>query len=456
MTHKELIAKRKEVLAAAKVLADKAHTDEGVTDEEATECEQHLAEAADLKEEILAAEARQVRHAALSAGVSAEAEWDSQPQAQISAPANPVAASPPSDPVIVGGRDATRFGSFGEQLCAIRDAASASGMLNIDPRLIQAAITGSGTTIGSEGGFLVQEDFASEILRLSHQGSEIVSRVRKIPIGPNADGLTLNAIAESSRATGSRWGGVRVYRKAQGAQGSATKPLLRQVKLSLKKLFGLWYATDELLQDSTAMEAVARQAFSEEIGFTIEDEIINGDGASQMKGLLVSQALVTVSKETGQAAKTLVKKNLDKMFSRCWAPSRMNSIWLYNQDIEPQLLSLTQDVGTGGVPVYLPPGGTIANSPYGSLYGRPMIPVEHCQTLGTKGDILLVDLSQYIMIEKGGVKTDSSIHLRFDYDETVFRWIVRNDGMTPWDQALTTAHGDSTTTLSPFVALASR
>lgn len=449
----KLVADREAAIAAGQAIIKTAiDAGEDLTDEQFVEVEAH----ADKAKELKAAIDRANKQAALVATLADQAAWGSQAQARVTTPPTPAPEPAPTHVEITGGRDATRFGSFGEQLCAIRDAASAQGMLNIDPRLNQAAITGSGTTIGSEGGFLVQEDYASEILRLAHSGSQIVSRVRKIPIGANSDGLTINVIAESSRATGSRWGGVQVYRKAQGAQGTASKPTLRQVKWSLKKLFGLWYATDELLADSTAMENIAQTAFSEEIAFVIEDEIINGDGASQMKGILNSQAMVTVAKESGQAAKTIEKENIDKMFSRCWAPSRMKAIWLYNQDIEPQLFSMTQDVGTGGVPVYLPPGGTLANSPYGSLYGLPTIPVEHCQTLGTKGDLLLVDLTQYIMIEKGGVKADSSIHLRFDYDETVFRWIVRNDGQTPWDQALTTAHGGASTKLSPFIALATR
>ncbi len=450
----QLVAGREtEIAAAQKILADVEKAGEEITDEQLEEVEAHTAKAQELKTAI----DRANKAASLAATLTEAAAWGNQAQSRVTAPVSPAADPPPTHVEIVGGRDSTSFGSFGEQLCAIRDAASANGMMNIDPRLNQAAISGSGTTIGSEGGFLVQEDFASEILRLAHSGSQIVNRVRKIPIGGNSDSLTINVIAESSRATGSRWGGVQVYRKAQGAQGTAKKPTLRQVKWSLKKLFGLWYATDELLADSTAMENIAKTAFSEEIAFTIEDETLNGDGASQMKGILSSQSLVTVAKETGQASATIVKENIDNMFSRCWAPSRMNAIWLYNQSIEPQLFGMSQAVGTGGVPVYLPPGGTLANSPYGSLYGLPTIPVEHCQTIGTKGDLILADLSQYIMIEKGGVKTDSSIHLRFDYDETVFRWIVRNDGQTPWDQALTPAHGSgSTKTLSPFVTLAAR
>jgi HK97 family phage major capsid protein len=44
--------------------------------------------------------------------------------------------------------------------------------------------------------------------------------------------------------------------------------------------------TDELLQDSTALTAIASQAFSEEIMFMTEDAIVEGTGAGQPLGYL--------------------------------------------------------------------------------------------------------------------------------------------------------------------------
>jgi HK97 family phage major capsid protein len=458
---KKLAAERKAEFDAAKAITDAAKTEgRDVTDDELATVTGHLDKAEEIQAQIDASNKAEAARASVQARIDASASWATQVPANSPAPANPANATVPngtppvSDVRITGGRDSLSYASLGEQLFAIKSAGSPGGMMDVDPRLLQAAISGSGSTIGSDGGFLVQTDFSSEILRLAHEESPIMKLVRKIQISSDSDSLVMNAIAGTSRASGSRWGGVTVTRTPQGGQGSDSKPTLRQVKWDLKKLFGLWYATDELLKDATAMQSIASQAFAEEIAFVSADEIVNGDGSTQMQGYMNSNAVVTVAKESNQASKTIVKENIDKMFSRCWAPSRMKSVWTINQDVEPELFNLTQDVGTGGTAVYLPPGGTLANSPFGTLYGRPVIPTEHNQTLGTKGDITLVDLSQYIMIEKGGVEAAASIHLRFDYDETVFRWIVRNDGKTPWSSALTPAKG--TNTLSPFVALATR
>jgi len=350
------------------------------------------------------------------------------------------------------------FRTFGDQLTAIVRAGRTG---EIDPRLLQLrAISGASETVPADGGFLVQTDFASEIVSRSYEMGQLLSRVRRIPVGPNSNGLKMPGIDETSRVTGSRWGGVQVYRTGEAGDLTSKKPKTRMMEWSLKKLTGLAYATDELLQDSTAMEAVLSQAFQEELTFAVENEIMSGSGAGQMQGIMNSNSLVTVAKETSQVATTFVAENAIKMWSRCWARSRPNAVWFINQDVEPQLLQMNIKIknvagseNVGGMPVYLQ-AGTIAGSPYGTLFGRPVIPVEYCQTLGTVGDVVLFDLSQYIMIEKGGVQTASSMHVRFLNDEQTFRWTMRNDGMPTWNAALTPFKG--TNTLSPFVCTATR
>jgi HK97 family phage major capsid protein len=141
------------------------------------------------------------------------------------------------------------------------------------------------------------------------------------------------------------------------------------------------------------------------------------------------------------------------MWSRLYAPSRPNSVWLINQDVEPELHKMGLETKTpiAGALVYMPPGG-LSQAPYGTLMGRPVIPIEVCQTMGTSGDIILADLSQYILIDKGGLQSASSIHFKFTTDETAFRFVFRVDGQPWWSTALVPFKGTSNT-LSPFVVL---
>ena len=339
-----------------------------------------------------------------------------------------------------------RFANFGEQLIAVYNAAQPNRPV-IDERLLNSA-SGANESVPSDGGFLVQTDFATELLKNAYETGILAPKCKKIPISTNANGLKINALDDSSRANGARWGGIQTYWENEADQLIASKPKFRTMDLSLKKLTGLCYATDELLQDASALQSVITQGFAEEFGFKIDDVILNGTGSGQPLGILNSPALVTVEKENGQTDKITVE-NLIKMWSRCWGRSRSNAVWYINQELEPYLYTLT----VGDKPVYIPAGG-LSEKPYGTLFGRPVVPLEQCSAAGSVGDIILGDLSQYLLIDKGGINAASSIHVRFLYDESVFRFIYRVDGQPIWNKPITPYKGSST--LSPFVTLAAR
>lgn len=339
-----------------------------------------------------------------------------------------------------------RFSSFGEQLMAAYRAAMPGG--KVDERLSTRAASGLNETTPSDGGFLVQQDFVAELLKRTYETGILASKVKKIPISTNANGMKINAIDEDSRANGSRWGGVQTYWEGEADEITASKPKFRQMELSLKKLTGLCYATDELLQDAAALEAVIRQAFAEEFGFKIDDAILSGSGEGEPLGILNSGAIVTVAKEASQTD-TITVENLIKMWNRMWSRSRANAVWYINQELEPYLYTLK----IGDKPVYIPAGG-LSEKPYGTLFGRPVVPIEQCSAAGEVGDIILADIGQYLLIDKGGIKSASSIHVRFLYDENVFRFIYRVDGKPIWTKPLTPYKGSAT--VSPFVTLAKR
>lgn len=341
------------------------------------------------------------------------------------------------------------FVGLGEQMQAVHRAAVVHDR---DPRLVAAAL-GANETIPSDGGFLVQVDSSTEILKRTFDKANLAAKVRKFPLGANSNGMKINALKDDSRATGSRYGGVRGYWLAEAATLTASGPLqFRQMELNLKKLGGLVYATDEQLQDASFLEAMMLEAVSDEFAFLVDESIISGNGAGKPLGFMNAGCKVSVAKETGQAARTIVFENVQKMWSRLWAKSMPNAVWYINQDCYPQLNAMSLVVGTGGVPVYLPPGG-LSQAPFGTLMGRPVMPIEFCETLGTEGDIILADLSQYMMIDKS-VQAATSIHVAFLTGEQAFRFIYRVDGQPVDNKPITPYKG--TATQSPFVTLATR
>lgn len=343
-----------------------------------------------------------------------------------------------------------RFRSLGEQMQAVAQA-SRPGATRVDPRLLeQRAALGLSEAVPSDGGFFVQQDFSTQLVERVYEVGAIASRVQRIPLSGNANGIKLNGIDETSRVNGSRWGGVQAYWAAEADSVTATKPKFRQIEMNLHKLFATVYATDELLADASALETITRRVVAQEIAFKLDDAILRGLGVGQPLGILESSALVSVSKETGQTAATIVPENLVNMWAR--GEGRRNAVWLHNQDIEPQLHLMGVQVGVGGSLIYMPPGGLSAN-PYATLFGRPMVEVEQASTLGTVGDIVLANLDQYLLIDKP-MQSAMSIHVQFLTDQTVFRFVYRVDGQPAVHSALTPYKGSNTR--SPFVALATR
>lgn len=354
-------------------------------------------------------------------------------------------------------KEPEKFKSFGEFLTAVASDGMNKGEQSIrDPRLVFQKVAGANEAVPSEGGFLVQTDHSSALLEMMHDMGEIMSRVRNIPISANSNGITLPAVDETSRATGSRFGGIRTYWANEGDTVTDSKPKFRNVELKLNKLMGIGYATEELLEDAAAMEALYKQAFAEELTWGVEDSFVNGTGAGKPLGFLNSPALVTVAKESGQAAGSVVTQNIINMWDRLPVRSRRNAVWLVaDSQVEAQLQTLTVN---GIQQLYKVPGtnnATPANEVFGTVFARPVIPVEYMAQLGTAGDIALVDLSQYLSIDKGGVKESQSMHVRFLYDEMTFKITYRVDGQPAWNSPLTPANGSSATK-SPFVTLAER
>lgn len=338
------------------------------------------------------------------------------------------------------------FRNIGEQLKAVVQYFNGEGK---DERLFKNL----NESVPSEGGFFVEQPWANEMLTRMYEESPLLARIDRTTLTGNANGIKYRGVVDNNRTRGNRWGGIQTYWLEERGTLIPSNPEFRKVELELNKLAGLCYLTNELLEDAGALSAEVENWFREDMDFEIANAIIRGNGQGKPQGVLNSPALVSVDPEAGQAADTVVYENIVNMWSRMPARMRQRAVWYINQDIEPQLFTMSLAVGTGGVPVYMPPNGA-ADSPYGRLFGRPVVPIEQAATLGDEGDIILADMSQYKGIDKGGVDQATSIHVRFLTDETALRFIYRFDGQGKWDEPITPAQG--TNTLSPFVVLGER
>lgn len=425
--------------AEARQILDKASAEGGrkLTTEEATRCDAIEAELDALAPEI----ARELRFA----DQVARGEGPDRVQVGVDH-----AAERPWGPTLHSDatpamRTAARQAGLGEFALAIMHVMTGRGA---DPRLFAAA-TGMGTAIPSEGGYAIPSELAPGIETYMFEGGELLSRVDARSItGNNIAYVVINETDKSS----TRAGGVLHYWVDEGTAPTASHPLLSRVEFKLRKCGCLGYATDELIADAAALGGELERHFGYELTFGVEDAITEGNGANKPLGYLNAPCVVSVSAETNQAAATIVGPNVTKMWSRLSARSAANAVWLANRDTIPQLAILTTSVGTAG---FAYPYASISAGVL-SLWGRPVVFTEYNATLGTVGDLVLIDLSQYRLVRKGGVEQASSIHVMFTTGEQTFRAFYRCDGAMMPRSAVTPFKGGSTKTTSPVITLATR
>jgi len=350
----------------------------------------------------------------------------------------------PRDPA-----EAARGGwpSLGHFAMAVQRAHPAAGSV-IDPRLMRNAPTTVSTEgVGEDGGFAVPAEFRNDITQLVFGEESLIARTDLMQSGSN----TWTAPKDETTPWQSS-GGLQAFWEGEGSQLTQSKVALKDMSVRLNKLTALVPVTSELMEDAPGMDSYLRRKAPEKLDFKVTDALISGSGAGQPLGILNAPCLVTVAKEGSQAADTVVFGNINNMWSRMYARWRSSAIWLINQDIEPQLHALNHPGDSS--PVYMPAGGLSA-SPFGTILGRPVVPSEACSTLGDVGDIILASMGQYLAIQKvGGIRTEVSIHLWFDYDTSAFRFILRLGGQ-PWLSA-PIARFKGGNTLSSFVTLAER
>lgn len=334
------------------------------------------------------------------------------------------------------------FKNFGEFAQSVKNASRGSGMSNIDPRLVANAPTTVSTEgTGADGGFAIPPDFRQTIREKVMGEEALLSRTDMLTSSSNS--ITIPVDETTPWQTS---GGTLAYWEGENSQLTQSKVALEQVTIRLNKLTALVPVTEELMDDAPALNTYLNRKVPSKMTFKVNDAIVNGTGAGQPKGLLQSDAMVTVNKESGQAASTVLFNNIVNMWSRLDSSCRGNAVWLINQDIEPQMLQFAfpTTVSTAAVPAYMPPGG-LSQSPYATLMGRPVIPTDACQTLGTNGDIILTDLTQYLTATKtSGIRSDVSMHLWFDYDTLAFRFIMRVAGQSWWNSSISPKNGSAT------------
>lgn len=303
-----------------------------------------------------------------------------------------------------------------------------------DPRLIRA--TGMNELTGSDGGFLCPVEYSSQLLDAALETEICRPRARVEPM--NSSTKMIGTLTNSDNSTSAPFGGLSLQWMQETGSINVKQAKVHLVNLRAHKGAIIVPVSNELLGDGRSVQEQLSTALIQSVSWGIDAAFLDGNGAGKPLGVLRSPSLISVAKEGGQLADTIQYENCVNMFAKLHPSCMSQAVWIANSTCLPQMLLMTTGVG----PQLYVPAMTQTPSGY-SLLGKPVLFTEKTPTVGDKGDLLLVDLSQYIVGLRKEISIDVSGHLGFQTDETYLRVIVRCDGLAAWASAVTPLHGNA-------------
>ncbi len=286
---------------------------------------------------------------------------------------------------------------------------------------------------------------------------------------------------ETSRATGKRWGGIT----SQWGLGETVLPAASDGKTSRvgftnNRLLIYTIVSRDIWRDSLSLEQWVNYICLSEVRFAIEYAIVNGalDGP---QSIINSPATIVIPKGSTSSS-SISSANIDAMWSAMSAGSKHNAVWLCNDDTYQKIDQLAATTsGTQYPEIPWIPAGRYGNE-YATLKNRPVLPCEACPIIGTPGDLICCDFSDYyfsylkaptnvgglsiavdipsdiahtgmIGMPEGSLERRSSEHVFFNNDELALIFKFRGDGKFIWGTTATNVNG---ATVGPCAVIAQR
>jgi HK97 family phage major capsid protein len=311
-----------------------------------------------------------------------------------------------------------------------------------------AAVQASFTS--GDGGVYIPEAINAGLMNSIVPQTVMVQRTTSFGIDVPTGSVTVPVWDTFDESTGD-YAGFASSWTAEGATISEDEPVVGHMEFRPHKLATRTKLTNELLQDALPIfETQFRRHLELHVARRLDYTLVNGTGAGQPLGILNAPATIAVDKESMQTADTIVYENVINMLARLHPSCFEGAVWLAHPSTLPALMKMfAVDSGTTTATHIM------VQQADGSfrMLGRPLLFTEQLPILGDKGDLILADLSRYLIGYRLRTTIETSRDAGFSDDTTHIRMRTRLDGMPAWSKAFTPQAGS---TLSCFVTLAER
>lgn len=335
--------------------------------------------------------------------------------------------------------DPKEFKSFGEFMYAVRFRPN-------DPRLEdlykEPEQRQSSMGVGAEGGFMVPPQFGQTMFSVTPQEALFRPRCTVIPAGSPPDS-EISFPALNQGAAQNMYGGVSVQWIGEGDTKPETNMRLKEIKWTPHEVAGHIIVTDKLLRNWGAADAVLSAQLRLAIVAAEETAFYSGNGVARPLGILSTPARIDVARAV---ANQIAYADVIGMFARL--RRNMSPVWIASPTVIPQLTTMV-DNATGSNAIWVP--SAVPGMP-ATLMGIPVIFSERSVALGTRGDLVLADLSYYVIKDGSGPFVMASEHVYFTSNRTVIKIFWNVDGK-PWMDEPLPLEGSTANTVSPFIVL---
>jgi HK97 family phage major capsid protein len=300
---------------------------------------------------------------------------------------------------------------------------------------------------GVTGGYTVPPDFYHQLMALVAENSFIRPRAFVVPMASASTQIPyLDVTTAQTAGVTPFFGGVTMNWTGEAQTRTETEPTFKQMELKAWELSGYSVSSNVLLQDSAfGLEKFLMNLFAMSIAWFEEYAFLVGNGVGKPQGMKDCNAAIALSRNT---ASHVYFADVAGMWAKLLPASWGKAIWCFSPSVIPELLQL-KDGSSRAIFISIDQGAV--KGPNWSLLGRPALPTEKIPALGTKGDLMLLDPSLYVIGDRMSVEIASSEHVNFLKNQMTWRVVERVDGQ-PWlDGAITLQ--DATTQVSPFVVL---
>jgi len=252
----------------------------------------------------------------------------------------------------------------------------------------------------TSAGSLIPQDYRAQLLELTPEPTHILGMATIIP-------STTGAVVwpRMVQTDTSEYGGVSFSWISEGGSKPETEPEFEQITINTHEIAGYTEISLRMLSRSAInLEQLLARLYRDAMRAELDYRFLNGSGTGEPNGAINEAGIRTQARVTAGA---VGYTDLVRLKHQIRSYHRPRCNFMLHDDVEQGLELLTD---TGGKPLF---NASVASGPYDRLVGYPYIVGYRQPALGSDGDVIYGDWSEYIVAMEQDVVIKRSDHYKF-------------------------------------------